>query len=83
MNQIVSRLAIPVLFGALMFSGCGGGEKTATDGGKEEAAENKTVTIGVTPEYPKKLKLVINKQAAEKQGIKLKPEWDQMAEYME
>ncbi|KPD00451.1 ABC transporter substrate binding protein [Geobacillus sp. BCO2] len=48
MNQIVSRLAIPVLFGALMLSGCGGGEKTATNGGKEEAAENKTVTIGVT-----------------------------------
>ncbi|KAF0995338.1 ABC transporter substrate-binding protein [Geobacillus sp. TFV-3] len=37
----------------------------------------------IKPEYPKKLKLVINKQAAEKQGIKLKPEWDQMAEYME
>ncbi|AGE22591.1 ABC transporter ATP-binding protein [Geobacillus sp. GHH01] len=73
MNQIVSRLAIPILFGALMLSGCGGGEKTATNGGKEKAAENKTVTIGVTPEYPKKLKLVINKQAAEKQGIKLKP----------
>ncbi len=37
----------------------------------------------IKPEYPKKLKLVINKQAAEKQGIKLKPEWDQMAEYIE
>ncbi|MBB6284083.1 ABC transporter substrate-binding protein [Geobacillus subterraneus] len=37
----------------------------------------------IKPEYPKKLKLVINKQAAEKQGIQLKPEWDQMAEYIE
>ena len=37
----------------------------------------------IKPEYPKNVKLVINKQAAEKQGIKLKPEWGQMAEYME
>ncbi|BBW96378.1 ABC transporter substrate-binding protein [Geobacillus icigianus] len=37
----------------------------------------------IKPEYPKKLKLVINKQAAEKQGIKLKSEWEQMAEYIE
>ncbi|QNU19189.1 pyruvate dehydrogenase [Geobacillus zalihae] len=73
MKQMLSRLAIPVLFGALVLSGCSGGEKVATDGGKEEGKGNKTVTIGVTPEYPKKLKLVINKQAAEKQGIKLKP----------
>jgi putative tryptophan/tyrosine transport system substrate-binding protein len=35
------------------------------------------------PEYPDKLKLVINKTAAEKQGVKLKPEWDKMAEYIE
>jgi putative ABC transport system substrate-binding protein len=34
------------------------------------------------PEYPDKLKLVINKTAAEKQGVKLKPEWDKMAEYI-
>ena len=35
------------------------------------------------PEYPDKLKLVINKTAAEKQGVKLKPKWDKMAEYIE
>ncbi|KJE25707.1 ABC transporter substrate-binding protein [Geobacillus thermoleovorans] len=48
MKYIVARFAIPVLFGALMLSGCGGGEKAATDGGKEEGKEKKTVTIGVT-----------------------------------
>ncbi|WP_199426162.1 ABC transporter substrate-binding protein [Thermaerobacillus caldiproteolyticus] len=37
----------------------------------------------IKPEYPKKLKLVINKTAAKKQGIELKPEWDGIAEYIE
>jgi putative tryptophan/tyrosine transport system substrate-binding protein len=37
----------------------------------------------IKPEYPQKLKLVINKTAAEKQGIELKAEWDEMAEYIE
>lgn len=32
-------------------------------------------------EYPKHLKLLINKTAAEKMGVHLKPEWDGMAEY--
>ncbi|MFY4777311.1 ABC transporter substrate-binding protein [Metabacillus sp. RGM 3146] len=31
---------------------------------------------------PDKLKLVINKKAAEQMGIKIKPEWDKMAEYV-
>lgn len=34
-------------------------------------------------QYPQKLKLVINKTAAKKMGIDLKPEWDEMAEYIE
>lgn len=34
-------------------------------------------------EYPKKLKLVINKTAANKMGITLKSEWDKIAEYIE
>jgi putative tryptophan/tyrosine transport system substrate-binding protein len=37
----------------------------------------------IKPEFPKKLKLVINKKAAELQGIELKPEWESMAEYIE
>ncbi|MGV3489077.1 MAG: ABC transporter substrate-binding protein [Tuberibacillus sp.] len=35
----------------------------------------------IPAEYPKNLKLLINKTAAEKMGVKLKPEWDNMAEY--
>ncbi|BBW97280.1 ABC transporter substrate-binding protein [Geobacillus sp. FSL W8-0032] len=34
-------------------------------------------------QYPKKLKLVINKKAAQEMGIKLNPEWDSIAEYIE
>lgn len=34
-------------------------------------------------QYPQKLKLVINKKAAEAMGVKLKPEWKSMAEYTE
>lgn len=33
-------------------------------------------------QHPDKLKLVINKKAAEAMGIKIKPEWDKMAEYI-
>ncbi|MFC4322290.1 ABC transporter substrate-binding protein [Litchfieldia salsa] len=33
-------------------------------------------------QYPQKLKLQINKQAAEDMGITLKPEWDEVAEYV-
>ena len=35
----------------------------------------------IPAEYPNKLKLLINKTAAAKMGIKIKPEWDKMAEY--
>lgn len=34
-------------------------------------------------QYPQKLKLLINKNAAEAMGIELKPEWDDIAEYLE
>lgn len=34
-------------------------------------------------QYPESLKLVINKSAAEKQGIKIKPEWEKDAEIIE
>nr|WP_243647173.1 ABC transporter substrate-binding protein [Scopulibacillus darangshiensis] len=34
-------------------------------------------------QYPQKLKLVINKKAAKKMGIKIKPEWDKKAEFIE
>ena len=34
-------------------------------------------------QYPKKLKLLINKKAAKDMGIKLNPEWDSIAEYIE
>ncbi|NIK16255.1 putative ABC transport system substrate-binding protein [Saccharococcus thermophilus] len=34
-------------------------------------------------QYPKKLKLLINKKAAKEMGIKLNPEWDSIAEYTE
>lgn len=34
-------------------------------------------------QYPQKLKLVINKTAAKEMGIQLKPEWDELAEYVE
>ncbi|HWO97681.1 MAG TPA: ABC transporter substrate-binding protein [Bacillus sp. (in: firmicutes)] len=34
-------------------------------------------------EYPDKLKLLINKKAAEDMGVKLLPEWDKEAEYAE
>lgn len=34
-------------------------------------------------EYPKNLKLLINKDAAKEMGVELKPEWDEMAEYKE
>ncbi|MDN4524278.1 ABC transporter substrate-binding protein [Fictibacillus fluitans] len=34
-------------------------------------------------QYPQKLKLVINKKAAEAMGVKLKPEWKSKAEYTE
>lgn len=33
-------------------------------------------------QVPSKLKLMINKKAAEQMGIKIKPEWDKMAEYV-
>lgn len=33
-------------------------------------------------EPPKNLKLVINKKAAKKMGVELKPEWDDMADYI-
>ncbi|OQP01918.1 MULTISPECIES: ABC transporter substrate-binding protein [Parageobacillus] len=34
-------------------------------------------------QYPKKLKLLINKKAAKDMGIELNPEWDSIAEYIE
>jgi len=34
-------------------------------------------------QYPQNLKLMINKTAAEKMGVELKPEWDDIAEYTE
>jgi putative tryptophan/tyrosine transport system substrate-binding protein len=34
-------------------------------------------------QYPKKLKLLINKKAAKDMGIELNPEWDSIAEYTE
>jgi len=34
-------------------------------------------------QYPQKLKLVINKKAAQEMGIELNPEWDSIAEYIE
>ncbi|WP_372508797.1 ABC transporter substrate-binding protein [Pseudalkalibacillus decolorationis] len=34
-------------------------------------------------QYPQNLKLVINKTAAKEMGVELKPEWDDMAEYVE
>lgn len=34
-------------------------------------------------QYPKKLKLLINKKVAKEMGIKLNPEWDSIAEYTE
>lgn len=34
-------------------------------------------------QYPQNLKLVINKKASEAMGIELKPEWEDMAEYIE
>ncbi|OAT72055.1 ABC transporter substrate-binding protein [Parageobacillus thermoglucosidasius] len=34
-------------------------------------------------QYPKKLKLLINKKAAKDMGIELNPEWDSIAEYVE
>ncbi|MET3696455.1 ABC transporter substrate-binding protein [Bacillus oleivorans] len=34
-------------------------------------------------QVPQNLKLVINKQAAAEQGVELKPEWDNIAEYLE
>ncbi len=34
-------------------------------------------------QYPQHLKLVINKKAAAEMGIELKPEWDDIAEYIE
>lgn len=37
----------------------------------------------IPAQYPQNLKLVINKQAAEEMGIELKPEWDDIAEYVE
>lgn len=37
----------------------------------------------IQPQYPQNLKLVINKTAAENQGIELKPEWEEMAEFIE
>lgn len=37
----------------------------------------------IPPAYPAVLQLIINKQAAEKQGVILKPEWDNIAEYIE
>lgn len=34
-------------------------------------------------EYPKEIKLIINKEAAEKQGVKWHDEWDELAEFLE
>jgi putative ABC transport system substrate-binding protein len=34
-------------------------------------------------QYPQKLKLVINKKAAEEMGIEINKEWDSLAEYLE
>ncbi|QPA31581.1 ABC transporter substrate-binding protein [Thermaerobacillus caldiproteolyticus] len=34
-------------------------------------------------QYPQKLKLLINKKAAKEMGVKLNPEWDSIAEYIE
>lgn len=34
-------------------------------------------------EYPKEIKLMINKEAAEKQGVKWHDEWDELAEFLE
>jgi putative tryptophan/tyrosine transport system substrate-binding protein len=37
----------------------------------------------IKPQYPQKLKLVINKTAAKNQGVAIKPEWEGMAEFIE
>lgn len=37
----------------------------------------------IPAQYPQNLKLVINKQAAEAMGVEMKPEWDDIAEYIE
>ncbi|MDN4075697.1 MULTISPECIES: ABC transporter substrate-binding protein [Fictibacillus] len=42
--------------------------------------EKKPSEINV--QYPQKLKLVINKKAAEAMNVQLKPDWDSMAEYI-
>ncbi|HEY4599960.1 MAG TPA: ABC transporter substrate-binding protein [Cerasibacillus sp.] len=34
-------------------------------------------------EYPEEIKLIINKEAAEKQGVKWHDEWDELAEFLE
>ncbi|GEN31582.1 putative ABC transport system substrate-binding protein [Cerasibacillus quisquiliarum] len=34
-------------------------------------------------EYPKEIKLIINKEAAEKQGVEWHDEWDELAEFLE
>ncbi|HHY74471.1 MAG TPA: ABC transporter substrate-binding protein [Bacillus bacterium] len=40
-------------------------------------------TADLPVQYPQNLKLLINKKAAEEMGIKLNPEWDTIAEYIE
>lgn len=37
----------------------------------------------IKPQYPQNLKLVINKTAASNQGVELKSEWEEMAEFIE
>ncbi|MFC0522719.1 ABC transporter substrate-binding protein [Pontibacillus salicampi] len=44
--------------------------------GEKDASE-------ISPEVPSKLKLVINKQAAEEMGVELKEEWNDKAEFIE
>jgi len=52
----------------------------------EMAAEillNGTNPGEIPAEYPKQLKLVINKTAAKEMGIEIKPEWEEEAEFIE
>ncbi|KIL49316.1 ABC transporter substrate-binding protein [Jeotgalibacillus soli] len=42
-----------------------------------------TAPADLPVQYPGNLKLLINKQAAEEMGIEIKPEWDDIAEYIE
>lgn len=44
---------------------------------------NKMQPSEIPVEYPKTLMLTINKTAAKKMGVKLKPEWDKIANYVE